>query len=251
MKLSAKQSSLLALSMMLFAILACKHGKSSEGSASSIPDDKKSYVGDWRASLPNGSFRLNIASDGTVNYERKEGSGNRSISGGKISKFIGDDFEVKLLLLSSTFKVTTPPHQDGRLWKMTVDGVEVSHQDTSEPQSETGELTLQTAEMRKDDGNGQSSDQSTETFSQAENIHCYIDWEKPKSGTKIKFVYIAVDAGTLKNETIKEVNLVTVNDTDNLANSSLTSKKPFPKGQYKVDIYINDKLARTVQFEIA
>jgi hypothetical protein len=36
----------------------------------------------------------------------------------------------------------------------------------------------------------------------------------------------------------------------NLANSSVTSKEPFPKGRYKVYIYINDKLARTVEYEI-
>ena len=112
-------------------------------------------------------------------------------------------------------------------------------------------MTLDAAEMRKDDGKGQISDEKTETFSSSDKkIHCYIHWENPKSGITIKFVYIAVDAGTLKNETIKEVNLVTVNDTDNLAHSSLTPNRPFPKGSYKVDIYLNDKLARTVEYEI-
>ncbi len=251
MKLTPKQSSVLALSVVLFAILACKAGKSGESTANPIPDDKKNYIGEWRASLPGGSFQLSIGSDGSVNYERKEGNKSKSISGGKISKFEGDDFVVKVLLISSTFKVTVPPHQDGRVWKMTVDGVEVSRRDTSSAQSDTGEMTLDVAEMRKDDGNGEISKEATETFSQSDKrIHCYIHWENPKSGIKIKFVYIAVDAGTSKNETIKEVNLVTVNDTDNLAHGSLTPRKPFPKGSYKVDIYSNDKLARTVEYEI-
>jgi len=251
MKLSSKQSSLLALSMMLFALLACKLGKSGESNSNPIPDDKKNYIGEWRGFLPGGSFQLSIGSDGSVNYERKEGSKSKSLSGGKISKFEGDDFVVKVLLISTTFKVTSPPHLDGRLWKMTVDGVEVSRKDTSGAHSNTGEFTLDVAEMRKDDGKGQISKEATETFSQSEKkIHCYISWDNPKSGTRIKFVYIAVDAGTLQNETIKKINLVTENDTDNLAHSSLTPRKPFPKGSYKVDIYINDKLARTVEYKI-
>jgi len=251
MKLSSKQSSLLALGMMLLSILACKLGKSSDSTANLIPDDKKNYIGEWRGSLPGGSFRLSIAPDGSVNYERKEGSKSKSISGGKISKFEGDNFEVKVLLLSTTFKVDKPPHQNGRLWKMTVDGVDVSRRDMSGAQSDTGELALDAAEMRKDDGNGQISEETTETFSQSDKkIHCYISWENPKSGTKIKFVYIAVDAGNLKNETIKEIDLVTENDTYNSAHGSLIPRKPLPKGGYKVDVYLNDKLVQTVEFEI-
>ena len=227
MKRSTKQSSLLALSLMLFALLACKFGKSSESTASPIPDDKKNYVGEWRGSFPGGTLQLSIAPDGTVNYERKEGSKSKNISGGKISKFEGDDFEVKVFLISTTFKVTEPPHQDGRSWKMTVDGVEVSRRDKSGSQSNTGELTLDVAEMRKDDGNGQVSEDATESFSQSDKkIHCYISWENPKTGTKIKFVYIAVAAGSLKNETIKEINLVTENDTFNSAHGSLIPRKP-------------------------
>ena len=53
----------------------------------------------------------------------------KSISGAKISKFDGDDFEVKVLLMSTSFKVSKPPHQEGDTWKMVVDGVELSRKD--------------------------------------------------------------------------------------------------------------------------
>ena len=114
---------MLALGLLLLAVLACSGGSSKDFS---FPADKKDYVGDWRGEFDGGTMRLNIGSDGSVNYERKKGSSTKSISGGRISKFDGDDFEVKILLMTTTFKVEKPPYQDGETWKMVVDGVELS-----------------------------------------------------------------------------------------------------------------------------
>jgi hypothetical protein len=36
----------------------------------------------------------------------------------------------------------------------------------------------------------------------------------------------------------------------NRINFSLTPNEPFPTGDYKVDIYLNDELAKTVEFKI-
>jgi uncharacterized protein YcfL len=124
---------------------------------------------------------------------------------------------------------------------------------TSSPAAEAStEFKIDTAEMRKDDGTGKFSDEVVNTFSQSDKkIHCYIDWDNPKTGTKIKFVFIAVDAGGAKNETIKEFSMVTENELQNEAHGSLVPNKPFPKGSYKVDVYVNDQLARTVPFKIS
>lgn len=120
----AKCSSVFALLLLIIAVVACSSG--SKGPA--IPDDKKDYIGNWQGRFPNGSMTLNIGTDGSVTYERKEGGSTKSISGGKISKFDGNDFEVTVLLVSTTFKVQEPPHRDGDKWKMTVDGVELTRE---------------------------------------------------------------------------------------------------------------------------
>ena len=249
MTLTAKQSTLVSLGLILFALLACKFGKSDKAT-NPIPDDKKDYIGKWRGSFPGGTFLLSIDPDGKVNYERKEGSKSKSISGGTLTKFDGNDFEVKVLLVSTTFKVSSPPHKDGQLWKMTVDDVELSRRDTTGDQSSTDDLGLDVAEMRKDDGKGGMSEEVTDTFSPSDKIHCYISWDKPKAGTTIKFIFTAVKAGTIQNQKITEVKVVTEADSNN-ANGSLTPRRPFPKGSYKVEIYINDKLARTVEYQVA
>ncbi len=123
MNRSSKLSSMLALGLLVFAVLACSGGGSKEFS---FPADKKDYVGDWRGEFDGGTMKLNISSDGSVNYERKKGSNTKTITGGKISKFDGDDFEVKILLMTTTFKVSKPPYQDGEIWKMVVDDVELT-----------------------------------------------------------------------------------------------------------------------------
>ena len=125
MKRSSNLTSLLALGLLVLAVWACSGGGGGSKEFS-FPADKRDYIGDWHGQFDGGSMKLSIASDGAVNYERKKGSGTKSISGGKITKFDGDDFEVKVLLMSATFKVEKPPYQDGETWKMTVDGVELS-----------------------------------------------------------------------------------------------------------------------------
>ena len=252
MKRSSELSALLALSLLLFAVLACSDGDTKDSSASPIPPDKKDYIGHWRGALPGGSFTLNIAPDGTVNYERKEGATSKSISSGKIKKFIGNDFEVEALIFSTTFKVEKPPYQDGQTWKMVVDGVEVVRKDDSDSANENpDEFKLKSAEMRKDDGSGKMSNEVVTSYTQNDKkLHCFINWENGKANTKIKFVYVAVEAEDVKNETLKEVSIVTENEAQNQAWGSIKITGTLAKGSYKVDIYINDKLERSVPFKI-
>ena len=123
MNRSSNLSSMLALGLFFFAVLACSGGGSKDFT---FPADKKEYIGDWRGEADGGPMTLNISSDGSVNYERKKGSSTKTISGAKITRFDGDDFEVKVLLMSASFKVSKPPYQDGETWKMVVDGVELT-----------------------------------------------------------------------------------------------------------------------------
>ncbi|HKO62164.1 MAG TPA: hypothetical protein VJV03_13455 [Pyrinomonadaceae bacterium] len=248
---SSKLSSLVALGLLLVAVWACNKGNSE----SPISADKLDYVGEWRGQTANESMTLNIASDGAVNYERKhragtqsvESSRSRSITGGKISKFEGNDFVVKVLLVPTTFKVEKPPYRDGRRWKMVVDGMEVSRKDQN-----STDVAIASAEHRKDDGSGKKSDETTDTFGQSDRkMHRFVILDNPKAGTRIKFVTIAIEAGKLKNEQINEHIVTTDKDEENEISSSLEmTGKPLPIGDYKVDIYINDKLEETLLFTV-
>ena len=45
---------------------------------------------------------------------------------GPLKKFDGDDFIVGVGPIETAFKVSAVPHQEDGVWKMTVDGVELS-----------------------------------------------------------------------------------------------------------------------------
>lgn len=91
------------------------------GCAEPVPQARASYVGDWQAK----NMRLRITADGHVSYERREGNTSRSINA-PIRGFDGDNFSVGIGPFSTTFVVTSPPKQHDGVWKMTVDGVELT-----------------------------------------------------------------------------------------------------------------------------
>ena len=90
------------------------------GCGQPLPADKAAYAGEWRGQ----DMSLRITSDGRVDYKRRTGGGNTSISA-PIQRFEGDNFVVGVGPLHTTFVVAKPPHLDGGVWKMTVDGVEL------------------------------------------------------------------------------------------------------------------------------
>jgi hypothetical protein len=86
-----------------------------------VPKEKAAYVGEWKGD----SMYLLITEDGQVKYQRSEGSGSKSIDA-PLQEFAGDNFDVGVGPLSTTFVVGKPPHREGDDWKMTVDGVELT-----------------------------------------------------------------------------------------------------------------------------
>lgn len=89
--------------------------------ANPLPADRLAYVGEWRSS----EMMLLILSDGTVSYKRIDGGMTTSIDG-PLKEFVGDDFVVGFLFLTTTFTVSEPPHETEGVWKMTVDGVQLT-----------------------------------------------------------------------------------------------------------------------------
>ena len=77
-----------------------------------------------------------------------------------------------------------------------------------------------------------------------------------KVGTKLKAVWTIVDAGGHEDEKILEKKLELTADAikgveeANRINFSLSHDKPYPTGDYKVDIYLNGELEKTVEFKI-
>ncbi len=87
-----------------------------------VPQDKLDYVGLWTSS----EISLNIAESGRVMYAKNSGNSNKTINA-PIQKFEGNNFVVGALGINTTFVVSETPHKDSAgVWKMTVDGVELT-----------------------------------------------------------------------------------------------------------------------------
>lgn len=104
-----KLKNLLLILTFFVALLGC--GKP-------VPADKAAYVGEWRAA----AMYLQITQDGSVAYKRLNGAASTTING-PLQGFKGNDFEVGVGPLTTTFVVSKPPYQEAGKWKMVVDDV--------------------------------------------------------------------------------------------------------------------------------
>jgi hypothetical protein len=92
--------------------------------------------------------------------------------------------------------------------------------------------------------------ESTTSFEPGDRtIHCVIELNKAKSGTKVKFVWKAVDADGSKNEEIKTIDYTT-RSFENKVLGHLTSPTDWSKGSYGVEVYINGALDKTINYTI-
>ena len=93
------------------------------------------------------------------------------------------------------------------------------------------------------------TEQETNIFSQDQTFYCIVVLENAPEETTIKAVWTAVNVeGEQPNLMIDEAEITAGNEnvfTFNLQNNGL-----WPKGKYKVDLYLNNNLDRTLEFEV-
>jgi hypothetical protein len=96
-----------------------------------IPDAKKTYIGQWKGP----GISLYIGRLGYIRYVRvdpadydptKSMDMSRILIRAPIHSFVGDDITVGTFFFYHTFHVTSPPHKEGSIWHMTVDGRELT-----------------------------------------------------------------------------------------------------------------------------
>lgn len=90
------------------------------GCGKPVPPERVAYVGEWQEK----TMYLLITQDGSVRYKRLKGGGTTSVEG-PLKGFTGNNFEVGVGPMATTFVVSKPPYQDGDKWKMVVDEVEL------------------------------------------------------------------------------------------------------------------------------
>ena len=91
------------------------------GCTKPVPAERIAYVGEWGSP----AMSLLITRDGSVKYRRIQGGATTSVSG-PLQKFEGDDFHVGIAMMSTRFVVSKAPVQENGIWKMVVDGEQLT-----------------------------------------------------------------------------------------------------------------------------
>jgi len=124
--------------------------------------------------------------------------------------------------------------------------------DQDEAESEN-DVTIEKVTLVRDAGN---KFEAVKSFRPTDTFGALVKLSEPKTGTRVKGVWIAVDAGRRENKKIleKEITLNAetlkgVKEKDRV-DFTLSHDNPYPKGDYKIDIYLNGELADTVEFTI-
>ncbi len=94
-----------------------------------------------------------------------------------------------------------------------------------------------------------SGSPETTTFTQDQlTVYCIVQLANAPDDTKIKAVWVAVEVdGVDPNFTIDESELTS---GDDVLTFDLTNNQLWPTGKYKVDLYLNDKLDRTIEYQV-
>lgn len=107
------------------------------------------------------------------------------------------------------------------------------------------------AVLAKDYKDGKAVEPGTATFGPSDTIHAVVSVANAPDNTKIKAVWTVVDAGDgqIKDQKAAEKEFLS-KDIGSTVDFTFVPDKPLPTGKYKADIYLDDKLDKTLNFEI-
>lgn len=105
------------------------------------------------------------------------------------------------------------------------------------------------AYLARDNGNEEPGDE-VQSFSPSDRtVHVVVQLDHAAEGTQVSFDWIAVDAGGLKDRSIKKLDYMT-KALESKVHAHLTVPEDWPEGDFKVDIYLNDQLARSIAYKV-
>jgi hypothetical protein len=108
---------------------------------------------------------------------------------------------------------------------------------------------VQSVSLARDNGSGKAGETVTEFNSNEKVQHVSVNLNDVPPGTKVQAVWMAVDAGGIKNQRVFGKEMKTEANTKT-ANFDLSLGRTFPPGDYKIEIFINEKLAKTLNYKV-
>jgi hypothetical protein len=111
------------------------------------------------------------------------------------------------------------------------------------------EVFITDVELARDDGAGHGG-QVVKGFRVKDNpLHCLVTLSRQAAGTRVRFVWTAVDAGGERGKTLASTESVT-RAGEIVCDGQLSLPREWPAGRYSVGATVNGKSSRTVDFVI-
>ena len=99
------------------------------------------------------------------------------------------------------------------------------------------------------DNNGKPGDKSDRFEPGDHTIHCVTTLNEAKAGTEMRFSWWIVDAEGTKDQKIKDIDYTT-RTLENVIHGHLTLPQDWPPGKYKVQVYVNGNLDKTLPYTV-
>ncbi len=80
-------------------------------------------------------------------------------------------------------------------------------------------------------------------------IYCVVDLNMAKVDTKVRFIWKAVDVEGADNGEFKTIDYLT-KPQEGRVNGHVSLPRDWPKGKYRVEVYINGELGKTIDYTI-
>lgn len=94
----------------------------------------------------------------------------------------------------------------------------------------------------------------TSTFAPTDTLHAVVQVANAPDDTKVKAIWTIVDAVEEGGSQVKDTNVgekeYVTKDIGSTIDFTFVPSQALPIGKYKVDIYLNDKLDRTLEFQV-
>lgn len=114
--------------------------------------------------------------------------------------------------------------------------------------SPTADVFIKQSYMAKNN-NGKPGEPTMSFLPGDRTIYCVLDLNVARAGTQVRFVWKTVEIDGSRNEEIKTVEYVT-KPLEDKVQGNLSLPRDWPTGTYKVEVYLNGTLAKTINYRV-
>jgi hypothetical protein len=118
-----------------------------------------------------------------------------------------------------------------------------------ETEQPTSDSAIKEIHMAKDDGHGKPGSPTFSFEPSDRTLHCVATLKEAHAGTEMRFSWWIVDADGTQNRKIKDIDYTT-RTLEDIIHGHLSLPQDWPIGKYKVQVYVNGNLDRTVPFTV-